>query len=265
MKKLIAILLCATLGLSAVACSKKPVVPNENEPQNTETTEVPTETIEDDPNGDLASEEPIEDDIIGAPDEATEAPMEDPANDPIENPAEDLPVATKAPQTTPAPATPKPVTPPVTEAPVAPATEEPVAPPTEEPTSTVDKNSPLADIIAQIYVNANVESPMLMNTPVTADNAAYMIGTTNVAFAEGLASEAAIMSIPHSLVVLRMKPGSNIAAAKTQIKDNIDPRKWVCAGVNPDQVIVDSVGDIIFVVMSVEAAAYHAGFLALGL
>ena len=121
----------------------------------------------------------------------------------------------------------------------------------------------LSDLFVKIYENAGVEAPMTMEVAVDDSNKAGMLGTGEVAFIEGLASEAAIMTIPHSMVLIRVDSSADIEATKQLIRDNVDPRKWICAGVEPDQVIVDSIGDLVFLVMSENAEAYHAGFLAL--
>jgi hypothetical protein len=40
--------------------------------------------------------------------------------------------------------------------------------------------------------------------------------------------------------------------------------KWVCVGVDPDNVIVDSIGDVVILIMSDDnAQALHQAFLAL--
>ena len=119
----------------------------------------------------------------------------------------------------------------------------------------------LEELLAKIYENAGVDVPMTFDAALTADNVAYMLGTADVAFTEGITSEAAIMTIPHSLILFRAEDGADIEAMKTAIKTNIDPRKWICVGVDPDQVIVDSIGNLVFTVMSYDAAAYHESFL----
>ena len=134
--------------------------------------------------------------------------------------------------------------------------------PAEDTSKHVDGS--LQEIIDQIYEGAGVESPMHAETPLNNDNVVYNIGTSDVKYTEGLASDALIMTNPHSIVVLRAEKGSDIEAAKQLIRDNIDPRKWICVGVDPENVIVDSIGDLIFVVMSVDSAAYHNSFLSLG-
>ena len=122
----------------------------------------------------------------------------------------------------------------------------------------------LTDIFKKIYANSGVTPPaMIGETVLTADNKAYMLGSDAVSFTEGLASEPMIGSIPHSMVLIRVDANTNIEQTKKLIKDNINPRKWICVGVTPDQVIVDNIGDLIFVVLSPDAKAYHESFLKL--
>ena len=121
----------------------------------------------------------------------------------------------------------------------------------------------LSEIFKQIYNNANVESPIVIETVVNNTNVTGMLGSDKVTFIEGLSSDAAIMSIPHSLVLIRVDENTDITATKKLIKDNVDPRKWICAGVEDDQVIVDNIGDLIILIMSADAQAYHDSFKAL--
>ena len=129
--------------------------------------------------------------------------------------------------------------------------------------STAHVEGTLSEIFTEIYDNADVESPMVMEVAVDDTNKASMLGTDAVTFLEGLASEAAIMTIPHSMVLIRVDKDANVDNIKKLIKDNVDPRKWICVGVDPDQVIVDSIGDLVFLVMSANAKAYHDSFLKL--
>ena len=120
----------------------------------------------------------------------------------------------------------------------------------------------LDEIMDKIYEGANSEVTGF-KTEVTAENAEYFLGTTDLSFTEALASEPMIGAIAHSVVLVRMDAKADMAAAKKMIKDNVDPRKWICVGVEPDQVIVDSVGDLIILVMSVDAKAFVDAFQAL--
>ena len=129
--------------------------------------------------------------------------------------------------------------------------------------TTKNVEGSLSEIFKKIYAESVVESPMLMEVAVDDTNKAAMLGSNDVMFTEGLASEAAIMTIPHSMVLIRVDKSVDVEKTKQIIRDNVNPRKWICAGVEPDQVIVDSIGDLVFLVMSTDAAAYHASFLKL--
>ena len=122
----------------------------------------------------------------------------------------------------------------------------------------------LSEIFAKIYDNADVGATIgTLEVAVDDTNKGSMLGSTDVKFTEGLASEALIMTIPHSMVLIRVDEGTDIEATKKLIKDNVDPRKWICVGVDPEDVIVDNIGNLIFLVMSADAQAYHDSFLKL--
>lgn len=123
----------------------------------------------------------------------------------------------------------------------------------------------LEELMTQLYANVtDIESPHTMELELTAENAAYYLGSDEVPYTEALGSDAAISSIPHSVVLLRLEEGADAEAAKTLIKENVNPRKWICVGVEEDEVIVDNIGDLVFLVMSPNAQAYHQAFLQLG-
>ena len=132
-----------------------------------------------------------------------------------------------------------------------------------KPAGVVHIDGTLQEIFKKIYDNANVEAPLTMEIVLDDNNKASMLGTNEVVFTEGLASEAAIMTIPHSMVLIRVDGNTDIEKTKQLIRDNVDPRKWICVGVEADQVVVDNIGDLIFLVMSADASAYHDSFLKL--
>jgi len=131
------------------------------------------------------------------------------------------------------------------------------------PAAQANVEGELKDLFVKIYENSGVDNPMTLETVLDDTNKEYMLGSAEVTFTEGLASEAAIMTIPHSIVLIRVDKNTDIEKTKQLIRDNVNPRKWICAGVDPEQVIVDNIGDLIFLVMSYEADAYHASFLKL--
>ena len=109
----------------------------------------------------------------------------------------------------------------------------------------------LEEIMTKVYADIpEDERPMmLMNTEVNEENVEYFLGTTEVEFESALASEPAIGSIAHSVVLVRVKDGANVEAIEEKIEKSINPRKWVCVGVEEDDVIVESEGNLIALIM----------------
>ena len=67
-----------------------------------------------------------------------------------------------------------------------------------------------------------------------------------------------ITSQAHSVVLLRLKDGADVEAAKDKIAESVDPFKWVCVGVAPEKVRVESKGNLICVVLDEENGDYYA-------
>lgn len=111
----------------------------------------------------------------------------------------------------------------------------------------------MESVYSDVYAGvADDQKPMLGNINVSTDmkdNIAYYIGTDEIEYEEILASEPMMGSIAHSVVLVRMKDGADIEAAKTTIKEKVDPRKWICVEVPEGKVIVKSKGDLIILIM----------------
>ena len=103
----------------------------------------------------------------------------------------------------------------------------------------------------KVYANIpeNQRPMMLTNTVVTDENIEYYLGTKDIEYEEALASESGVGSIAHSVVLVRTKKGANIEAIKDRIERNVDPRKWVCVGVERDDIVVENEGDLIILIM----------------
>ena len=129
----------------------------------------------------------------------------------------------------------------------------------------------LSDLIQKIYANLDesVELPPVMEMELTEEgtqfnpNIEFFIGAKGIPFKEALVSEAAFGAHAYSLVLLRMEEGADIDAAKKKIRENVDPMKWICVGVDPGDVVVDSIGDLVILIMSDYSAELHAAFLKL--
>ncbi len=128
----------------------------------------------------------------------------------------------------------------------------------------------LESILDKVYEKAEVSDSMkdfikegLQTTEITAENAGYFFGK-EIEFKEAIASEPIMSTSAYSLCLVRVKEGADIEQIKTEIKENVDPMKWVCVGVDPNNVIVDSIGDVVVLIMSNDAAsALHDAFLQL--
>lgn len=128
----------------------------------------------------------------------------------------------------------------------------------------------LEEILAAIYETAEVDEAFkeyikegLQLTEITAENSSYHLGA-EVEFAEALASEPIMMPSAYELCLVRAKEGADPEEIKTAIRENVDPQKWVCVGVNPDNIVVDNIGDVIILIMSDDQGeALHNAFLAL--
>lgn len=133
--------------------------------------------------------------------------------------------------------------------------------PAEQKTPVKEITGSLEDLMNQIYENAVVTSkPFVFTLPVTDEMKEYCLGSSNIEFLEGVYSEPMIGSIPHSIVLIRVAEGTNINAVKQTIKNSVNPQKWICVGVDRENVIVDNIGTLIILIMSKESAAYHASF-----
>jgi len=130
----------------------------------------------------------------------------------------------------------------------------------------------LETILNNIYDTAQVDDNFkdyikngLMVTPINSDNIKYHLGLDELEYEEAIASEPMIQPGAYSLCLVRVKEDADIEKIKEDIKNNADPRKWICVGVDPKNVIVDSIGDVIFLVMSdKQAKPLHDAFTALG-
>ena len=109
----------------------------------------------------------------------------------------------------------------------------------------------LESIMEKVYADIpEDERPMMLtNTEVTEENIEYYLGTSDIEYEEALASESGVGSIAHSVVLVRTKDNADIEAIKDKIEDNVDPRKWICVGVEEDDVVVENKGNLIILIM----------------
>ncbi len=134
----------------------------------------------------------------------------------------------------------------------------------------VTPDSPLSDILAKLYAGVEDIYPQGLMTMEfkAADGKYYIAGEESdkenfvsylasfigadaekIGLSEAIVCEPMMTSNAHSVAVLRVKDGTDVAMAKKEIKDNVNPRKWICVGVNPKNVKVESIGNLIALIM----------------
>ena len=121
----------------------------------------------------------------------------------------------------------------------------------------------LSDIMTKVYAELPEEkTPMGLTTiEVTAENVEGFLGTADIEYKEAVASESMVGSIAHSVVLVRVEDESKVEDVMAQIKDNVNPRKWICVGVEEDQVIVKNKGNLIILIMAADGSEeLEAGF-----
>ncbi len=119
---------------------------------------------------------------------------------------------------------------------------------------TANIEGSLEEIMDKLYVGIpDEERPtMLESREVTKEDIANYVGTSDIDFKEALVSEPGINVIPHSVVLLRLNDAKDASDVVAKIKENANPRKWIC--VEAENTIVKSKGDLVILIMSNELA-----------
>ena len=109
----------------------------------------------------------------------------------------------------------------------------------------------LEDIMDKLYVDIPEDNRPggLTNMEINDENIESFIGTDDIEYKEAIASESMMGSIAHSVVLIRVKDASKVEEYKKEIREDVNPRKWICVGVEKDEVIVENKGDLIMVVI----------------
>lgn len=104
------------------------------------------------------------------------------------------------------------------------------------------------EVIDEVYKDVNIEFPIGETMEIDQESMAYHLGVDNLKVEEAYVSDAMMSSQAHSVAVIKLKDGEDVAAAKKAIEDNANPRKWLC--VEAEQVIVENIGNTIILIMS---------------
>lgn len=120
----------------------------------------------------------------------------------------------------------------------------------------------LSEILAAIQADVK-DLPGVGDIPLDSENFAYYMFIEPVEGAEAMASEAMIGSIAHSIVLMKTPEGADVEAIAQSVRDNADPRKWICVEAEKCEVVVKD-GYILLVMTNAAAAdAIIANFNAL--
>ncbi len=112
-----------------------------------------------------------------------------------------------------------------------------------------DANS-LEGIMKSIYEGVELETPATAITTITANNVEYYLGLKTIdGIEEAIASEPMMSSSAHSICLVRVKDGTDVTKMMSDIKENVNPQKWICVGVDPENVMVTNKGNLILLVM----------------
>lgn len=109
----------------------------------------------------------------------------------------------------------------------------------------------LEDLMTKVYADIPEDKrPMMLgNIEINDENIESFLGTSDIEYESALASESMTGSIAHSVVLVRTKDNANVEEIKTKIKEKVNPRKWVCVGVDEKDVVVESKGDLIVLIL----------------
>lgn len=113
----------------------------------------------------------------------------------------------------------------------------------------------LEDIMSNLYEGIEEEQlPMALgNVELTSENIESFVGTADIEYTEAIANESMVGSIAHSVVLLRVESTTDAEAVVEKIKDNVNPRKWIC--VEASNVVVKNKGNLVVLIMSNEELA----------
>ncbi|MBQ6860169.1 MAG: hypothetical protein IJO08_00810 [Clostridia bacterium] len=211
MKKIVMLLLALVVCFSLVACGKDEV---ENNDVNANVSGEVSGDVESEVSGDVETDvsgEIVEDPAV-TPDEPVVTPDE-----PVENPDE----------------------------------------PVENPDEYVDPmmtSAAMKALVDELNTKANVQINAPFDMKIDREAAWSDIGLEAEVFdakiADSVKSESMMMPSNHSLCIVEVKAGEDVASVKDAIFKNADPRKWICA--NADKVMVVDSGNIVMLVMSTE-------------
>ena len=116
---------------------------------------------------------------------------------------------------------------------------------------------PLDDIMDSLYADFSEEElPMFGEyVEVNADNVNWYLGLNECDFKEALANEPLIGSIAHSAVLVRGNEGQDMEALKEEVRANLNTNKWICVGIDSEDLVTEIRGNVLLVIIDAEGRA----------
>lgn len=129
----------------------------------------------------------------------------------------------------------------------------------EDLTKVLDKIYETADLDEEFRASLEHYQTVELNE----ENIQGYLGDTDFKFTEGISSAPMMSSIPYELVLLKLDENADVDAVKSTIKENANPRKWVC--VEAEEVIVESIDNTVLFLMAnkTEATPIKNAFMSL--
>lgn len=118
----------------------------------------------------------------------------------------------------------------------------------EAPASNEINAMSFEEIVEVLYNSEEFQAPMHMTMPLDEENFEFFAFAPYKAGYDAAVNEPMMGSFAHSVVMVRLPEGEDVAAFAKQMKDNADPRKWIC--VEAEVTTVVSSGNFVMLVMS---------------
>ena len=119
------------------------------------------------------------------------------------------------------------------------------------------------DILKKLYQAVGIDSSNMVFTKLNDDNTEYYLGTADIVYDNAMAVEPMINVNPHSVVLVKVNEDNNIEETKAKIKDNANGYKWICVGVEDENILVENIGHTIILIMDENAKAFKDAFFEL--
>jgi len=110
------------------------------------------------------------------------------------------------------------------------------------------------EIIDKVFAQASVEPFGMSQSLATDEDIAFFLGSTDYPpFAEAVAVMPMISIDTRVLVIIKAADKGNVERIKAGLEENIDPNRLVCVTFSPQDVAIESRGDVILMTINTDA------------